>query len=240
MSPVKDGLRDRPERKPIITPNYYAALNYTETLEDDKDHIMVKLQLHGDKETTNINTMVDSGATKDFIDKEVCRKHRIKMIKAEVERKIYLADGKLSAMGPVTHMRKYVWTSATIRNWQPSKWQIFHTMMSSSGCHGYEDTIQQSIGTKEKSHSTANDVPQNVSTLRLLHMRYLKRKPWKRTLSPGSPRSRPKKTRASKSRSYHQRPGCLPEDQTRLQDTTCMQTKEKRFLLEDKSWLELE
>ena len=106
MSPVKDGLRDRPERKPIITANYYAALNYTDTLENDKDHIMVKLQLRGDKETVNINAMVDSGATEDFIDKEVCKKHGIKMSKAEVERKIYLADGKLSAMGPVTHIAR--------------------------------------------------------------------------------------------------------------------------------------
>ena len=106
MSPVKDGLRDRPERKPIITANYYAALNCTDTLENDKDNIMVKLQLHGDKETVNINAMVDSGATEDFIDKEVCKKHGIKMIKAEVERKIYLADGKLSTMGPVTHIAR--------------------------------------------------------------------------------------------------------------------------------------
>ena len=40
-SPVRDGLRDRPERKPISMGNYYAALNYTETLDNDKDHIMV-------------------------------------------------------------------------------------------------------------------------------------------------------------------------------------------------------
>jgi len=33
MSPVRDRLRDRPERKPIIMENYYAALNYTDTLE---------------------------------------------------------------------------------------------------------------------------------------------------------------------------------------------------------------
>ena len=30
--------------------NYYVALNYTETLEPDNDHIMVKIQLHGKKE----------------------------------------------------------------------------------------------------------------------------------------------------------------------------------------------
>ena len=104
MSPVRDGLRDRPERKPIITANYYAALNYTETLESNKDHIMVKVQLQGEKETVTINAMVDSGATEDFIDSEVYKKHGIKMIKAKNPREIYLADGKPSAMGPVTHL----------------------------------------------------------------------------------------------------------------------------------------
>src|ERR1700712_1143737 len=106
LSPARDGLRDRPERKPIILENYYAALNDTETLEHDNDHIMVKVQLHGTKESVTINAMIDSGATEDFIDKEVCNKHGIKMIKARNPREIYLADGKSSAMGPVTHMTK--------------------------------------------------------------------------------------------------------------------------------------
>ena len=88
MSPVRDGLRDRPERKPIITANYYTALNYTETLESHKDHIMVKVQLQGEKEAVTINAMVDSGVTEDFIDSEVCKKHGIKMIKAKNPREI--------------------------------------------------------------------------------------------------------------------------------------------------------
>jgi len=50
--------------------------------------------------------MIDSGATEDSIDREVCNKHRIKMIKAKNTWEIYLADGKPSAMGPVTHMTK--------------------------------------------------------------------------------------------------------------------------------------
>jgi len=72
--------------------NYYAALNYTETLDNDKDHIMVKIQLHGEKESVTINPMIDSGATEDFIDREVCNKHGIKMIKAKNPREIYLAE----------------------------------------------------------------------------------------------------------------------------------------------------
>jgi len=43
--------------------NHCAALNYTETLDNDKDHIMVKIQLHGAKESVTINAMIDSGAT---------------------------------------------------------------------------------------------------------------------------------------------------------------------------------
>jgi len=86
--------------------NYNAALNYTGTLENDNDHILVKIQLHGEKESVTINVMIDSGATEDFIDREVCDKHGIKMIKAKNPREIYLADGKPSAMGPVTHRTK--------------------------------------------------------------------------------------------------------------------------------------
>ena len=54
MSPVRNGLRDRPERNPIIMENYYAVLTYTETLEHDNDHIMVKIQLHGEKHQQNV------------------------------------------------------------------------------------------------------------------------------------------------------------------------------------------
>jgi len=86
--------------------NYSAAINYTDTLKNDNDHIMVKIQLHGATESVTINTMIDSGATEDFIDQGVCNKHGIKMIKAKNPREIYLVDGKPSALGPVTHMTK--------------------------------------------------------------------------------------------------------------------------------------
>jgi len=86
--------------------NYYAALNYTDTLENTNDHIMAKIQLHGGKASVTINAMIDAGATEDFIDREVCNKHGIRMIKAKNPREIYLADGKPSAMGPVTNMTK--------------------------------------------------------------------------------------------------------------------------------------
>jgi len=88
MCPLRDGLRDRPERKPIMMDDHYAALNYTDTLKNNNDHIMVKIQLHGGKESVTINAMIDSRATEDFIDREVCNKDRIKMIKAKNPREI--------------------------------------------------------------------------------------------------------------------------------------------------------
>src|ERR1700712_2842827 len=93
---------------------------------------------------------------------------------------------------------------------------------------------------RRKSHSTVNDVRHGVSTVRPLHMRYQKKKPWKRISLLSSPRSRPRKTRASKSKSYQERPECPPEDRSRRQDTTCMQTKGQRYLPEDKQLSEPE
>jgi len=106
MYPVRDALRERPEPKPLNLENYYAALNYTETLEHDNDHIMVKIQLYGEKESVTINAMIATGPTEDFIDREVCNQHGIQMIKAKNPCEIYLADGNPSGMGPVTHMTK--------------------------------------------------------------------------------------------------------------------------------------
>jgi len=100
--------------------NYYAALNYTETLDYDQEHIMVKIHLHGEKESVTINAMIDSGATEDFIDREVCNKHGIKMIKAKNPMEIYLADGKPSAMGPITQLTKVPMDISSHRELAPS------------------------------------------------------------------------------------------------------------------------
>jgi len=67
---------------------------------------MVKIQLHCEKESVTIKAMIDSGATEDFIDRVVCNKHGIKMIKAKNPREISLADGKPRAMGLVTYETK--------------------------------------------------------------------------------------------------------------------------------------
>jgi len=57
--------------------NYYAALNYTETLDNDNDYIMVKIHLHGTKESGTINAMIHAGVIEDFIHGEVCNKQGI-------------------------------------------------------------------------------------------------------------------------------------------------------------------
>jgi len=50
--------------------------------------------------------MIDSGATEDFIDKGFCSKYNIRTTQAKTIREVYLADGRPSAMGPITHTAK--------------------------------------------------------------------------------------------------------------------------------------
>jgi len=116
--------------------NNYAALNYTETLDNDKHHIMVQIQPHGEKESVTINAMIDSGATEDLIDGEVCNKHGIKVITAKSPTEIYLEDGKPSAMGPVTHMTKVPMDISSHRESITFQVSISKSTKSSSGCHG--------------------------------------------------------------------------------------------------------
>ena len=84
-------------------------------MERDDEHIMIKVVLQGKKEKDSINAMIDSGATQDFIDKEVCRKHEFTTTATKNPREIYLADGNPSDMGPVTHIAKI---PMTIGNYQ--------------------------------------------------------------------------------------------------------------------------
>jgi len=92
--------------KPIEMRNLYAALNNTETLDNENDYIMVQIRLHSTKRQVTINAMIDSGATEDFIDKGFCSKYNIRTTQAKTKREVYLADGQPSAMGPITHTAK--------------------------------------------------------------------------------------------------------------------------------------
>jgi len=86
--------------------NLYAALNNTETLDNENDDIMVQIRLHGTKRQVTINAMIDSGATEDFIDKGFCSKYNIRTTQAKTTGEVYLADGQPSAMGPITPTAK--------------------------------------------------------------------------------------------------------------------------------------
>src|ERR1700759_5724678 len=128
-----------------------------ETLENQNDHIMVKIHLHGEKETVTINAMIDSGATEDFIDQEVCNKHGIKMIRAKKPREIYLADGKPSAMGPVTHMTKVpmdISSHRELATLQVANLQNHEVILGMPWLRKHNPTIDWN---DKRSHSTTND-----------------------------------------------------------------------------------
>src|SRR5437879_6161048 len=75
---------------------------------------------------------------------------------------------------------KYQCRLVVITNEQPFRWQISTTMKPSSGCHGYESTVQRLTGQTTRLLSTANDIPQGVSRSPLWYTRYLRLKPWKK------------------------------------------------------------
>src|SRR5713101_8229876 len=49
-SPVSDGRKDRPPRKPIEVRNLYTTLSNIEHEDDSKDHVMVRIQLEGERQ----------------------------------------------------------------------------------------------------------------------------------------------------------------------------------------------
>ena len=58
--PVEDGLGSRPERKPIIIQRFYAALHNTKLWASDKDHLMIKIYIHGKQGNVSHNAMIYS------------------------------------------------------------------------------------------------------------------------------------------------------------------------------------
>jgi len=96
--------------------NLYAALNNTETLNNENNHIMVMIKLHGATRQITITAMIDLGATEDFIDKGFGSKYNIRTKQAKTIREVYQADGRPSAMGPITHTAKVRINIDTIGN----------------------------------------------------------------------------------------------------------------------------
>ena len=79
-SPVRDGLRDG-KLKPIRMTNLYAALNHTESLNKESDHIMIKVNMHNEDQEITTNVMIDLGATDDFINRDFCITNRLPLEK---------------------------------------------------------------------------------------------------------------------------------------------------------------
>ena len=73
------------------------------TLDKNKDPVVIKVNLNGENGEVSINSMIDSGATEDFIDTSNRDKHQIYTKLAETPREISLADRNLSEIGPITH-----------------------------------------------------------------------------------------------------------------------------------------
>jgi len=93
----------------------YAPLNNMERLDNEHNHIMVQIRVHGIKRQVTINAMIDSGATQNFIDKGFCSKYNIRTTQAKTTREVYLADGQPSAMGPIIHTAKVPMDSGSYR-----------------------------------------------------------------------------------------------------------------------------
>jgi len=101
---VGRGLRDQTQLKSIGIKNVYAALNHTESLENENNHIMVKVKLPRNRQEVFINAMIDSEATEDLIDKDIFKKYHIERNLSLIQREINLADGKSGTMRPNTHI----------------------------------------------------------------------------------------------------------------------------------------
>ena len=100
-SPVRDGLRDG-KLKPIRMTNLYAALNHTESLDKESDH-MIKVNIHSKDQEITTNVMIDLGATDNFIDRDFCITNQLPLEKMKKPRGIFVVDGKSSSAGPITY-----------------------------------------------------------------------------------------------------------------------------------------
>jgi len=115
-----------------------------ESLNEENDHTIIKIRLHGMNESTTIHAMIDSEATEHFINQEFCQKYHIKTIKAKNLREIYLADSEPSSMERVTHMAQIPMDIAQHRElatFQVAKLQHHETILGMSWLRDYNPMI---------------------------------------------------------------------------------------------------
>jgi len=196
---------------------------------------MVKIRKPGAKDAITINAMIDSGATEEFIDEEVCNKHGIKMIKAKNPSEIYLANGKPSAMGPVTHMTKvpmHISSHWELATFPVANLQNHEAILGMPWSREHNSTIDWND--KRITFNSERCTTWCLNSLPILYVRP-EEEPWEENLMTRLSRSRQKKaprpmTRVSELRSHRSRLRCQRRDQPRRQDTTCAQLKELTFL----------
>ena len=101
-SPVKGGLRTA-FTKPIEISNIYSALNNSESLDNNSNLIMIKIDLYNGKKTTSVNTMLDSGATGEFINMGFCVNNHLLLRKLPKVKEVYTINGTASKTGRITY-----------------------------------------------------------------------------------------------------------------------------------------
>jgi len=220
--------------------NLYAALNNTETLDNKNDHIMVQIRLRGMKGQIAINTMIDSGTTEDFIDKGFCSKCNIRTTQAKTIREVYLADGRPSAMGPITYTAKVpmdIGSHRALATFQVAKLPNHEVILGMPWLKQHSPRIDWGQGkiTFEsercttwwlKESPTVYAIPEDKAREENLKVEF------------GAVQS--KKDQRIRVKLLDP-PAKLPtRGSARAQDTTCMQTKKRLFQPRDKKLLPLE
>ena len=71
-------------------------------MDNEADHIIIKLKLHKEEKPITTNAMVDSGAPENFIDQQFCIQYQFPVRRLNQPRDIFVIDGKSSSVGPIT------------------------------------------------------------------------------------------------------------------------------------------
>src|SRR5207237_7374464 len=74
-----------------------------ESLDNNSDHIMIKIDLHNGKKMTSVNGMLDSGATGEFIDMGFCVNNQLPLRKLPKVKEVYTINDTASKTGRITH-----------------------------------------------------------------------------------------------------------------------------------------
>ena len=116
-SPVRDALRERPEVKPFIMENYYAARNYIEILVHENNHIIVKVHLYGkQKKLLCIQWLVEKKLKTSWTNRFATNMGSRLSNQQTQGRFTYLMESQeLHGQSPI--QQRYLWTLVAIGNW---------------------------------------------------------------------------------------------------------------------------